>query len=84
MLTNVEFGRSESRCVDDGWRVVFDSERSYLQHKRTSNVILLKRDSGVYIVDAYLEKEPRSMNVQVVGAVGSVDGHVADVGSHSR
>ena len=45
---------------EDGWRVVFDIDFSYLEHKQTGKVIKLRRERGVYIVDAYLEKDPHT------------------------
>ena len=51
---------SVAKLTADGWRVVFDWDHSYLQHKRTGKVIALKRERGVFVVDAYFEKDPQS------------------------
>ena len=37
---------SVSKLIDDGWRVVFDEEASYLTLKKTGNVINIRRERG--------------------------------------
>ena len=59
---------SVAKLVDDGWKVVFDEDLSCLVHKRTGKVIKLRRDRGVYVVDAYLEADPATQ----VPAAGSI------------
>ena len=46
---------SVSKLIADGWRVIFDEERSYLQHKATGHTIDLKCERGIFTVDAYVE-----------------------------
>ena len=46
---------SVSKLIADGWRVVFDQDRSYLLHKRTGHTIDLKCERGIFTVDAYVE-----------------------------
>ena len=41
----------------EGWRVVFDADESYIQHKRSGKIVALKRERGVFIVEAYLEQK---------------------------
>ena len=49
---------SVSKLIDDGWRVVFDEEASYLKHKRTGNTINIRRERGVFVVDAFVDPAP--------------------------
>jgi hypothetical protein len=46
---------SVSKLIDDGWRVVFDEEASYIKHKQTGNVINIRRERGVFVVDAFVD-----------------------------
>ena len=46
---------SVSKLVDDGWRVVFDGDASYIKHKKTGNIINIRRERGVFVVDAYVD-----------------------------
>ena len=46
---------SVSKLIDDGWRVVFDEEASYIKHKKTGNVIHMKRERGVFVIDAFVD-----------------------------
>ena len=46
---------SVSKLIADGWRVVFDQDRSYLLHKKTGHTIDLKCERGIFTVDAYVE-----------------------------
>ena len=49
-----------SKLIDDGWRVVFDEEASYIKHKRTGYVINIRRERGVFVVDAFVNPaDPR-------------------------
>ena len=49
---------SVSKLIDDGWRVVFDLEECYLLHKETRKLIKMKRERGVFVIDAFVEPEP--------------------------
>jgi hypothetical protein len=46
---------SVSKLIDDGWRVVFDEEASYIKHKMTGNIINIRRERGVSVVDAFVD-----------------------------
>ena len=48
------------KLIDDGWRVVFDFDGSYLFNKKTKKIIMLNRERGVFAIDAYAEPEPES------------------------
>ena len=48
---------SVSRLIDEGWRVVFDDEGSYLIRKKTKKVIRMDRTRGVFTIEAYIEPE---------------------------
>ena len=48
---------SVSKLIDDGWRVVFDEEASYLKHKKTGNMINIRRERGVFVVDAFVDQD---------------------------
>ena len=48
---------SVSKLIDEGWRVVFDVEGSYLLHKSTKRKIMMDRTRGVFTVEAYVEPE---------------------------
>ena len=51
---------SVAKLSQDGWRVVFDIEQSYIQHKRTGKIIGLKRERGVFIVEPFLNADPKT------------------------
>ena len=54
---------SVSKLIDDGWRVVFDEEASYLKHKKTGNTINIRRERGVFVVDAFVDAaNPKQKN----------------------
>ena len=44
---------SVSKLVDEGYEVVFKEEESYILHIETGKKILLKRERGVFVIDAY-------------------------------
>jgi hypothetical protein len=48
---------SVSRLIDEGWRVIFDDEGSYLIHKKTKKIIRMDRTRGVFTIEAYVEPE---------------------------
>ena len=56
---------SVSKLVDDGWRVVFDDEASYCWHKKTGRRIAIKRERGVFVVDAYVDPADATKTGQV-------------------
>ena len=51
---------SESKLVEDGYRVIFDDDESYILQKKTGNIITMRKEQGVFVVDAYVTKKPRS------------------------
>ena len=54
---------SVSKLIDDGWRVVFDEEASYIKHQRTGNIINIRRERGVFVVDAFVDPvDPKKNN----------------------
>ena len=48
---------SVSKLIDDGWRIVFDEEAPYLKHKKTGNMISIRRERGAFVVDAFVEPD---------------------------
>ena len=46
---------SVSKLIKDGWRVIFDEDRSYLLHKTTGHTIDLKCERGIFTVEAFVE-----------------------------
>ena len=50
---------SVSRLIDEGWRVVFDVDGSYVLHKKTTRKITMNRTRGVFTVEAYVEPEDK-------------------------
>ena len=46
---------SVSKLIADGWRVVFDDERSYLLHKASGHTIDVKLEPGIFTIDAFVE-----------------------------
>ena len=51
---------SVSKLIADGWRVIFDEERSYLIHKATGHTIDLRSERGIFTVDAFIEPDGKS------------------------
>ena len=48
-----------SSLLDDGFRVVFDSDGSYILHKATNELMKVSRERGVFVLDAYFEQNPQ-------------------------
>ena len=46
---------SVSKLINNGWRVIFDEERSYLLHKATGDTIDLKSERGIFTIEAFVE-----------------------------
>ena len=44
---------SVSKLIDEGYEVIFTLAESYILHRETGKRILLKRERGVFIIDAY-------------------------------
>ena len=47
---------SVSKLLKAGYRVVFDEENSYIIHKKTKQIIKMKKERGVSVVDAYVTR----------------------------
>ena len=51
---------SVSKLVEDGYRVIFDDDESYILQKKTGNIITMRKEQGVFVIDTYVMKKPRS------------------------
>ena len=49
---------SVSKLIEQGYRVVFDERGSYIVHKKTQKIIWMRKERGVFVVDAYIAKNP--------------------------
>jgi hypothetical protein len=49
---------SVSKLNESGYRVIFDEDRSYILHKKTRKVIHMRKERGVFVIDAYVAKNP--------------------------
>ena len=49
---------SVSKLNESGYKVVFDDDRSYIIHKKTRKVINMRKERGVFIIDAFVPKSP--------------------------
>ena len=47
---------SVSKLIEAGYRVVFDTDNSYIIHKKTKQIIKMRKERGVFVVDAYVTK----------------------------
>ena len=48
---------SVSKLNEAGYKVVFDENNSYIMHKKTRRVIKIKKEKGVFVIDAYVPKK---------------------------
>ena len=53
---------SVAKLVEDGYRVVFDEEESHIIHKKTKQVIIVRKERGVFVIDAYVNSKKKSNN----------------------
>ena len=44
---------SVSKLVDEGYEVVFSEKESYILHVQSGKKILMKRERGVFVIDAF-------------------------------
>ena len=51
---------SVSKLTEQGYKVVFDDDESYIYHKKSKQVIRMRKERGVYVVDAYVPKKTDS------------------------
>ena len=42
-----------SKLVDEGYEVVFSEKESYILHVESGKKILMKRERGVFVIDAF-------------------------------
>ena len=49
---------SVSKLNEAGYKVVFDEDRSYIIHKKSRKVINMRKERGVFIIDAFVPKNP--------------------------
>ena len=47
---------SVSKLVEAGYIVVFDENGSYIKHKTSGDLIKMRKERGVFVVDAYTAK----------------------------
>lgn len=51
---------SVSKLIDSDMRVVFDKEGSYVYNKRTDDIVRIKRERGVFVLEAFVDKDPKT------------------------
>ena len=58
---------SVSKLIDDGHQVVFDQRASYIIQKESGKKMMLRRERGVFIIDAFAElvRKPRTVNKDI-------------------
>ena len=49
---------SVSKLIDGDMRVVFDKDGSYLYNKITGDIVRIKRERGVFVIEAFSEFDP--------------------------
>ena len=49
-----------SKFNDAAYKVVFDENNSYIVNKKTKRVTSMKKEKGVFVIDAYVPKNPGS------------------------
>ena len=54
---------SVGKLIDDDYRVVFDRAGCYLLDKKTGETMRIKRERGVFVLEAFLDRNP-SMTAQ--------------------
>ena len=47
---------SVSKLVESGHRVIFDDEGSFIQNKKSGDIIKMRKERGVFVLDAYIAK----------------------------
>ena len=48
---------SVSKLNESGHRVIFDEDKSYILPKKTKEVIHMRKERGVFVIDAYVAKK---------------------------
>ena len=51
---------SVSKLIDSDMRVVFDKEGSYLYIKVTDDIVRIKRERGVFVLESFVSQNPRT------------------------
>ena len=51
---------SVSKLIEAGYRVVFDEDNSYIIHKKSKQIIKMRKERGVFVVDAYVTRTNQS------------------------
>ena len=51
---------SVSKLIDSDMRVVFDKEGSYVYNKRTDDIVRIKRERGVFVLEVFVDKGPQT------------------------
>ena len=49
---------SVSKLNKAGYKVIFHDNNSYIVHKKTKKVIKMKKEKGVFVINAFVPKEP--------------------------
>ena len=49
--------------VKDGMRVVFDDTGSYIYNKTTGEIMRLKQERGVFVLEAWVEHDPSQARI---------------------
>ena len=49
---------SVSKLIEQGYKVIFDEDKSYIIHKKSKKIIKMRKEKGVFVVDAYIAKKP--------------------------
>ena len=49
---------SVSKLIDDNFRIVFDRSGSYIMDKATGEVMRIKRERGVFVLEAFVGRNP--------------------------
>ena len=52
---------SVSKLVEAGYKVIFDEDGSYMLHKAHGDVIKMRKERGVFVVDAYIAKPKKAV-----------------------
>ena len=48
---------SVSNLIENGYKVIFDDGNSYIPHKKTKEIINMRKEREVFVVDAYMAKD---------------------------
>ena len=51
---------SVAKLIEESWRVMFDEAGSYVMHKKSGNMVTLHTERCVFVVQAFLEQDPKT------------------------